>query len=105
VTFEDLTFTQNEMGFAITMHYSSEAPEPPRDETTPHIHDITFRRIRGSALTAGVLACLPEAPCRGIVFEDINISSRVGGLECIRAFGETKGYVYPASCLHSDAED
>lgn len=103
VTFEDLTFEQNEMGFAITMHYSSEPPAPPRDITTPHIRDITFRRITGSALTAGALMCLEEAPCHGILFEDINISSKVGGLECIRAFGESKGDVYPASCLKEES--
>ena len=102
VTFEDLSFEQNEMGFAITMHYSSEHPEPPMDESTPHVRDITFRRIQGSALTAGVIACLPESPCHGIVFEDINITSKVGGLECIRAFGETRGEVYPDSCLHEE---
>ena len=103
VTFEDLTFEQNEMGFAITMHYSSEPPAPPEDVTTPHVRDITFRRITGSALTAGAVMCLEESPCHGILFEDINISSKVGGLECIRAFGKTKGDVYPTSCLEPEA--
>lgn len=105
VTFEDLTFEQNEMGFAITMHYSSEEPTPPRDEATPRVENITFRRVQGSALTAGVLACLPEAPCRGIVFEDVNITSKVGGLECVRAFGENRGTVFPESCLRESERE
>ena len=100
ITFEDLALTDNVIGPSINMYYADGAPLSPTDPGTPHIYDITYRRHSGTALTAGAFLCLPEAPCRNIIFDDFNISSRVGGLECINAFGESLGEVMiPDSCL------
>ena len=99
VTFEDLTIDGAEDVTVITMHYSSNDPAPPVDERTPHVEDITFRRITATrALNAGTFACLPESSCRGLLLEDVSVDS-VGGFQCIRAEGQAAGAVAPASCL------
>ena len=98
VTFEDFVMEENAMGPCISMYYADNEPKPPLDITTPHIFDIIYRRHSGTTLVAGTLLCLPESPCRGIVFEDVNMSSVVG-LQCIHAFGMNIGNVVPDSCL------
>lgn len=100
ITFEDLTLTENVIGPSINMYYADGEALSPADPGTPHIYDITYRRHSGSALTGGVLLCLPEAPCKNIIFDNFNISSRIGGLECVSAYGESVGDVMiPESCL------
>lgn len=104
VTYENLTLSDNVMGPCITMYYGGGERALPNDEGTPHVYDITYRSHRGSALTGGGFFCLPESPCHNIVLEDMNISSRVGGFECIHAYGYTTdgSTVSPESCLKSE---
>ena len=100
ITFEDLTLTDNVMGPSINMYYADGDPLSPTDPGTPHISDITYGQHKGSALTGGVFLCLEEAPCTGIILDEFNISARVGGLECLYAYGKSVGDVtIPESCL------
>jgi hypothetical protein len=98
-TFEDLTLDRAVMGVAISMVYASGEPAPPHSETTPHIEDLTYRRITGTAGNAGAFLCLPESQCRGLTLEDVNITSFLGGFECFRAQGSTSGVVVPDACF------
>lgn len=100
VTFEDITMDHAVMGLAISMLYASGGQRaPPTNETTPHIENISYRRITGTAGNAGAFLCLPESECRGIHLEDVNIDSFLGGFECIRAAGTTAGTVVPSACF------
>jgi polygalacturonase len=100
ITVEDVFLLDNVMGPGINMFYASGEQLSPTDVATPHISDITYRRHSGNALTAGAFLCLPEAPCTNIIFDDFNISSKIGGLECINAYGSSIGDVMsPESCL------
>ena len=100
ITYENLVFSNNEFGIAINMNYGSNPASPPLDENTPHVFDISYRSIMGTTLaSAGFFEGLPESACRGIILEDINITSRIGGFECLHAFGDQKGSISPASCL------
>ena len=100
VTFEDITMDHAVMGLAISMLYASGGQRaPPTNETTPHIENISYRRITGTAGNAGAFLCLPESECRGIHLEDVNIDSFLGGFECIRAAGTTAGTVTPSACF------
>lgn len=98
-TFEDLTLEHTVMGLAISLVYAHGEKAPPTSETTPHIADLTYRRISGTAGNAGAFLCLPEAPCRGLTLTDVNVTSRLGGFECFRAEGSTSGTVTPAACF------
>jgi polygalacturonase len=106
-THEDLTLDQVPMGIAINMHYAHETNiTSPLADTTPHLDGLTYRRIRGNALNAGGLFCLPEAPCRGVLLEDVYIDSRAGGFECAHVEGITRGLVSPAMrCLQEDLQE
>jgi hypothetical protein len=96
VTHSDLVLDEVPMGIAINMHYAHETNiTSPLADTTPHLYDLVYRRISGTAANAGLLACLPEAPCRGVVLEDINIVARVGAFECFHVSGVTRGTVVP----------
>lgn len=100
ITFQDFTLIDNVMGPAINMFYSDGEPLAPNDPGTPHIYDIKFIRHSGTTLTAGAFLCLPESPCKDLVLDNMNISSRIGGFECINAIGQTSGDVMiPDSCL------
>lgn len=99
VTFENLHFTNNEFGVAINMNYGSNPAAPPLDESTPHVFDISYRNITGSALNAGFFEGLLESACRGISMENVAIESRILGFECLRAHGTSYGDVSPPSCL------
>lgn len=98
ITVEDAILEDMVMGLAITMHYADGEPAPPNDETTPHIENVFYRNITGSALDAGAFLCLPESACRGITLHDVNIKS-VGGFLCERAFGTTDETVSPDACV------
>jgi polygalacturonase len=113
VTFEDLTLHMVPSGVVITTKYAN--PDNnitrPRDETTPHISDITYRRITGTVANAGIFRCLPEAPCTGITLEDINLTApSLGGIDrdkvvildfaCAFVSGNVGDAVVPdASCI------
>lgn len=100
VTFEDIVMLDNIVGPGISMFYADGEPLAPNDPGTPHISDVTYRTHSGNALTAGAFLCLPEAPCKNILMDGINISSRIGGFECVSAFGSSVGTVMvPDSCL------
>lgn len=100
ITFEDLTLSNNILGPSINMYYADGDPLSPTDPGTPHISDVIYRQHRGSALTGGVFLCLEEAPCTGIILDDFNITTRVGGLECVHAYGQSVGgATIPESCL------
>lgn len=103
ITFENLFFQNNVMGLAINMNYSHDNPSPPHDTRTPHVTNITYRNISGSALTAGVFEGLAESAISGILLENVNISvavEKLGGFVCYRASGETAGeYVIPDACF------
>jgi len=100
VTFEDITMDHAVMGLAISMLYASGGQRaPPTNETTPHIENISYRRITGTAGNAGAFLCLPESECRGIHLEDVNIDSFLGGFECVRAAGTSAGKVVPSACF------
>ena len=102
ITFEDLTLSDNVMGPSVNMYYDDGDKLSPTDPGTPHISGITYRNHNGNAITGGVFLCLPEAPCTDITLENINLTTRVAGFECINAFGETGGdVVYPESCLRN----
>jgi hypothetical protein len=98
-TFEDLTLEHNVMGLAISMLYAEGEPAPPASETTPHIENLQYTRISGTAGTAGAFLCLPESQCRGLALTDVNITSFLGGFECFRAQGSTSGVVIPDACF------
>lgn len=99
ITLEGAVLEDVVMGMAITMHYQDGEPAPPLDEETPHIEDVTFRNIKGSALDAGTFLCLAESACRGITMEDIDITS-IGGFVCERAFGTADdANVSPQACF------
>jgi hypothetical protein len=100
ITFENLELDHAIMGFAITMLYASGGePAPPQSETTPHIEDIKYINISGTAGNAGAFLCLPESECRGISMTDVNITSFLGGFECFRASGSVSGTVVPDACF------
>eukprot|EP00602_Paraphysomonas_sp_CaronLab_P009932 CAMPEP_0185036380 /NCGR_PEP_ID=MMETSP1103-20130426/29294_1 /TAXON_ID=36769 /ORGANISM="Paraphysomonas bandaiensis, Strain Caron Lab Isolate" /LENGTH=365 /DNA_ID=CAMNT_0027573899 /DNA_START=66 /DNA_END=1160 /DNA_ORIENTATION=- len=85
ITFENLSLDHNVHGIAINMNYGSNDPSPPLDEATPHVYDITYRNITGTALNAGFFEGLTESACHNIVLENVNISAR--RFECYRAYG------------------
>eukprot|EP01038_Epipyxis_sp_PR26KG_P008835 gene8835-11926_t len=99
VTFEDLSLDYAIMGLAINLKYGDGNASTPASDTTPHIDNINYRRIKGSATTAGAFICLPESVCRGITMEDVIISSTIGGFECFRVSGNSTGTVKPPSCF------
>lgn len=100
VTFEDITLDHAVMGLAISMLYASGGEEaPPLAPTTPHIENISYKRISGTAGNAGAFLCLPESECKGLHLEDVNITSFIGGFECFRAAGTTAGSVSPDVCF------
>lgn len=100
ITYEDITLDHTPMGFAITMLYASGGERaPPRNESTPHIESIFYRRVNGTAGNAGAFLCLPEAQCRNLVLEDVTIDSFLGGFECFRAAGSSVGTVTPDACF------
>ena len=107
VTHSDLVLDAVPMGIAINMHYAHETNiTSPMADSTPHVYDLLYRRISGTAVNAGALLCLPEAPCRGVVLEDINIDARVGAFECVHVKGKTSGYVTPdMHCLEPEDAD
>ena len=96
ITFENLSLDHNVHGIAINMNYGSNDPSPPLDEATPHVYDITYRNITGTALNAGFFEGLTESACHNIVLENVNISAR--RFECYRAYGHAVN-VSPESCL------
>lgn len=100
ITFEDFLLEDNVMGPSINMFYADGEPLPPGDPGTPHIYDITYRHHSGNALTGGTFLCLPESPCKNILFDGFNVTTRIAGLECLNAYGESIGDVMkPDSCL------
>jgi polygalacturonase len=100
ITFEDITLEHTVVGMAISMLYASGGePAPPFADTTPHIEDVTYRRVSGTAGNAGAFLCLPESQCRGLHMEDVNVTSFLGGFECLRATGDTAGIISPAACF------
>lgn len=64
----------------------------------PAVGDVTFRNVRGGALTAGVLTCIPERPCIGIHLENVSITS-IKGFDCSHVSGTNAGVVRPTSCI------
>lgn len=98
-SFEDLTMEHNVMGLAITMLYAKGDKAPPASETTPHIENIQYSRISGTAGNAGAFLCLPESECRGLSMTDVNITSFLGGFECFRAQGSSSGVMVPDACF------
>ena len=88
------------MGLAISMLYASGGEEaPPQAPTTPHVENISYKRVSGTAGNAGAFLCLPESECKGLHLEDVNITSFIGGFECFRAAGTTAGSVSPDACF------
>jgi hypothetical protein len=76
VTVEDCTLIGvTQAALAFNMDYGSNPPSPSSSPLTPHVGNVSFVRVNGTALGfAGWLRCLPEAPCFGIRLEDVNIS-------------------------------
>jgi len=97
----------NEFGVAINMNYGSNPASPPLDEKTPHMYNINYMNVTGTALNAGFFEGLPESAVYGIHMENINITSRLyptdsvlSRFECFHAFGSDSGdNVHPDSCL------
>mmetsp|Transcript_48937 Transcript_48937/g.98468 ORF Transcript_48937/g.98468 Transcript_48937/m.98468 type:complete len:435 (+) Transcript_48937:70-1374(+) len=121
VAVEDCTVSGvTEAVLAVNMDYGSTAPPAlPGASTTPRVRNLSVARVAGSALgAAGVLRCLAESPCRGVVLEDLNLtlarrqgsgSTRNGtygtvrGWACERVFGSSAGTVVPdaSTCLNT----
>ena len=75
--FQDITIRHTALeAIEISMHYGSSTVVP-FSQALPRIEDITFRRISGSDLGAGVSLCgLPDSPLQNIHLEDIDLPGR-----------------------------
>lgn len=67
----------------------------------PNVNSITFRNIRGGALTAGIFNCIPERPCKNITMQNISITSLPGHgfIGCNNTIDSTAINVKPKSCF------
>jgi len=126
VAVEDVTVHEvTEACLALDLDYGSDSPPAgPTAPTTPHVQGVALRSASGSVLgLAGVLRCLPEAPCVGIaVGPEVNLTLarrpseghplaaaagrwvEVPGWACVSAFGAVTGDVAPEpTCLEAEA--
>ena len=46
--------------------------------------------------------CPSEAPCTGIVLDNVNMTGDKDSMQCENAFGNSSEHVEPKSCLSSD---
>lgn len=88
ITFEDVTAEGVDVPISVQMGYKP-GPDPGNttngtDPGTPHLGRLTVRRLRAAAVYAGELLCLPEAPCNGIVLENITVVT-LGEWKCENA--------------------
>ena len=105
VTFEDIELASlgQLAGTAITVDEFDSNVSPNASHAKagwPTISNVTFRNIRGGAITAGIFQCIPEVPCTGITLDNISIST-LKGFRCSNVTGNTLESVKPQSCIHN----
>jgi polygalacturonase len=74
ITFEDIVAEGVDVPISVQMGYKP-GPAPPNGTGpgTPHLGRLVVRNLRAASVFAGELLCLPEAPCDGIVLENVTI--------------------------------
>ena len=112
----DVAFTDLAMeGCATTLQIQSNYPDKTPSKSTLQITNVTFARIsaRGAG-AAGSLVCSADAPCRGLVLEDVvhvaplpqqgwacAFGERAAPLPPIQAPLTTLSHSYPATTTHT----
>lgn len=104
VDFQSYYSCQNSSGTKNCMlcRNATQAPvQPP--ELTPTFSNITITGLRGDAWRAAWLNCLPEKPCTGIYFDDVQLSTQQPEWVCEHVHGSTGPSVSPPAtgCLQS----
>lgn len=71
IIYENMTFADVETAISITMYYTHDGHGP-----APHFQNIQVKNITGTGTIeeVGEVMCLPESPCTGMMFEDIDLS-------------------------------
>lgn len=95
IDFQSYYSCQNSSGTAMyeLCRSSTQAPPQPAAQT-PTFTNITFSGVKGNAWRAAWLNCLPERPCRGITFSDVQLATSVGWA-CENVYGQAGPGVVP----------
>jgi polygalacturonase len=76
IDFQSYYSCQNSSGTAnyLACRAATQLPPPPPGTPGPTFTNITVAGVRGSAWRVAWLNCLPERPCTGITFRDVQVS-------------------------------
>lgn len=83
IVYRDIELIDTNPAITVSEYYpnvpAAQDEAKPVTATTPQFHDITFTRVTAKGGSdAGQIVGLPESPVRGLLFEDVSISSSKG---------------------------
>ncbi|MED6143613.1 hypothetical protein PIB30_007554 [Stylosanthes scabra] len=109
ITFQNILM-ENVSNPIIIDQYYCDSQKPCENQTSAvKVEDISFIDVQGTSATKEAIkfACSDSSPCEGLYLENISIVSAScsrGNISsyCWQAYGSTRGFVYPPSCLLSN---